>query len=59
MLPSSVHECIIIPADETISYQKLADMVTEINVNAVSAEECLSDHVYLYERGEGVLKIAA
>ncbi len=59
VLPSSVHECIIIPADETISYQKLADMVTEINVNAVSAEECLSDHVYLYERGEGVLKIAA
>ena len=59
VLPSSVHECIIIPADETVSYQELADMVTEINVDAVSIEERLSDHVYLYERKVGTLRIAA
>ena len=58
VLPSSLHESIIIPADGSVSYQKLADMVTDINVNVVSAEERLSDHVYLYEREEGVLKIA-
>ena len=59
VLPSSVHESIIIPADGSVSYQKLADMVTDINVNVVSAEERLSDYVYLFEREEGVLKIAA
>ena len=59
VLPSSVHECIIIPADETVSYQELADMVTEINVDAVSIEERLSDHVYLYERKVGTLRIVA
>ena len=57
--PSSLHESIILPADGSVSYQELADMVTDINVNVVSVEERLSDHVYLYEREEGVLKIAA
>ena len=46
-------------SDGSVSYQELADMVTDINVNVVSVEERLSDHVYLYEREEGVLKIAA
>ncbi len=59
VLPSSVHECIIIPADETVPYRKLADMVTEINADAVSIEERLSDHIYLYERKAGTLRIAA
>ncbi|MCI9665308.1 MAG: hypothetical protein HFI46_15865 [Lachnospiraceae bacterium] len=59
VLPSSLHESIILPADGSVSYQELADMVTDINVNVVSVEERLSDHVYLYEREEGVLKIAA
>lgn len=59
VLPSSVHESIIIPADGAASYQELADMVTDINVSVVSIEERLSDHVYLYEREEGILKIAA
>lgn len=58
VLPSSLHESIIIPADGSVSYQELADMVTEINRNEVSIVERLSDHVYLYERGEGVLRIA-
>lgn len=59
MLPSSLHECIILPADGTLSYQKLADMVAGVNINAVSIEERLSDHVYLYGREEGALRIAA
>lgn len=59
VLPSSLHECIILPADGTLSYQKLADMVADVNINAVSIEERLSDHVYLYGREEGALRIAA
>ena len=34
-------------------------MVTDINMNVVSIEERLSDHVCLYERKEGVLRIVA
>ena len=59
VLPSSVHESIIIPADVSAAYQELAEMVTDINRNVVSIEERLSDHVYLYERKEGVLRIIA
>lgn len=59
VLPSSLHECIILPAGEAVSYQELADMVAGVNINAVSIEERLSDHVYLYEHKEGLLRIAA
>ncbi len=59
VLPSSLHESIIIPADVSVAYQELAEMVTDINRNVVSVEERLSDHVYLYEREEGILRIAA
>ncbi len=59
VLPSSLHESIIIPADGSVSYQELADIVTDINRNMVSIVERLSDHVYLYEREKGVLRIAA
>lgn len=59
VLPSSLHESIILPVDGRISYQELADIVTDINRNVVSIVERLSDHVYLYERKEGALRIAA
>ena len=59
VLPSSLHESIIIPADGSVSYQELADIVTDINRKMVSIVERLSDHVYLYERKEGTLRIAA
>lgn len=59
VLPSSIHESVIIPADEKISYSELAVMVYEINRTQVDVEERLSDHVYLYERDKGTLKIAA
>ena len=59
VLPSSLHESIIIPADVSVAYQELAEMVTDINRNVVSIEERLSDHVYLSGRKEGVLRIVA
>lgn len=59
VLPSSVHESIIIPAEGAASYQELSAIVEGVNRDAVSMEEMLSDHVYLYDRNEGVLKIAA
>lgn len=59
VLPSSLHESIIVPADGSVSYQELASIVQCVNVESVAMEERLSAHVYLYERKEGALRIAA
>ncbi len=58
VLPSSVHESIIVPADGRVPYEKLAAIVQEINSEQVAEQERLSDHVYLYEREESALRIA-
>lgn len=59
LLPSSVHEIIVLAPDYKTGYGELAEMVKEVNTEEVSAEEYLSDHVYVYDRSEELLKIAA
>ena len=59
VLPSSVHETIILPPKEEAEYGRLADMVREANDTQVDVEERLSDHVYVYSRDEEMLKIVA
>lgn len=59
LLPSSVHEVIIIPDHKSKGYEPLADMVKEINADMVLPEERLSDHVYVYDKNRGALRIAA
>lgn len=48
ILPSSVHEVIITRWDNGADYDKMAEMVKEINQIEVLPEEILSDSVYLY-----------
>lgn len=50
ILPSSIHECIIVPASGKHSQKVLCEMVTEINEEQVEETEVLSDHVYFYDR---------
>lgn len=50
ILPSSIHEIIIIPAEDNSRYQELSDMVSNINASQLAYEEILSDHVYFYSR---------
>ncbi len=50
ILPSSVHECIIIPKKLCEMTMGLAKMVREINASVVSAQEVLSDSIYTYSR---------
>lgn len=50
VLPSSIHECIIIPATVSTSAEDLKSMVWEINRTQLRVEEVLSDQVYFYER---------
>lgn len=59
VLPSSVHEVIVLAADDGMKYRDLASIVQEVNAAEVSAEEYLSDHVYVYGKSDGLLKIAA
>lgn len=50
VLPSSVHETIIIPESMAPGKEMLSDMVEEINHTQVDAEEILSDQAYFYDR---------
>ena len=49
ILPSSVHELLVVSKSEGKSYEELQDMVQQINQDIVSPEEILSDHVYEYD----------
>lgn len=53
MIPSSVHEVMIVPADyDGIDIHGLSDMVRYVNRTEVSPEEVLSDHAYHYIDGK-------
>lgn len=55
ILPSSVHEVIVVPKSKAIRSQEFKQMVREINETQVDEEEVLSDNVYFYNRAEEVL----
>lgn len=59
VLPSSVHETIILPPKDATEYEGLAAKVREVNDTQVDVEERLSYHVYVYNRDEEILKIVA
>lgn len=50
ILPSSIHEVILLPANDISAITELSDMVKEINNTEVSEEDILSDHAYYYSR---------
>lgn len=59
VLPSSVHETIVLPPKNETEYGKLAEMVREVNDTQLMEEECLSYHVYVFNRNEDTLQIVA
>ena len=58
VLPSSVHEVIMIPADGTANYHELEQMVQDINRMQVAPDEQLSDHVNRYDAKERIFERA-
>lgn len=50
LLPSSIHEIIIIPAAFADNPNDLHEIVCEVNLTEVAAEEILSDSIYYYDR---------
>lgn len=57
ILPSSIHEVILLPAQGDEDVEGLRRMVCEVNESQVEREEVLSDSVYYYNRKEAVLGI--
>lgn len=49
ILPSSVHECIVVPVDCNIEIDEMKAMVQCVNADAVKPQERLSDNVYCYD----------
>lgn len=50
ILPSSIHECIIMPMGDKAVKEELEGLVRRVNRTQVIREERLSDHVYCYLR---------
>ncbi len=50
ILPSSVHEVILVPLTGEERMESYSDMVREVNRSQVAPEDVLSDHAYYYSR---------
>ena len=50
LIPSSIHEWIIVPKTKEMNYDQLKTMIQDVNTGAVNERDILSDHPYLYER---------
>ena len=57
MIPSSVHELLILPAETLEGWEKVKNMLKEINDTQVEPEEILSYSLYYYDREEGKISI--
>lgn len=58
ILPSSIHEVLLLPDDGDISYDEMSRLVTHINRSEVPEEDRLSNQVYLYSRKTGDITMA-
>lgn len=56
ILPSSLHEVLIVPTDAGMDVSDLEAMVQEVNVTQVSIEDKLSDHVFKYSADAGIFR---
>ena len=50
ILPSSIHEIILVPDDNNMKKETLMEMVKDVNCTQVAPEEVLSNEVYYYSR---------
>ncbi len=58
ILPSSIHELLLVPDDGSKSADELRSMVQEVNATQVSPEEKLTDNVYHYDSKDHVFELA-
>ena len=58
ILPSSIHEAILVPVSVDMPVDYLRSMVVEVNSSEVADNEILSDSVYLYDRDSDQIVLA-
>ena len=58
VLPSSVHEVLVVPDDGSIDRHDLESMVREVNASEVLPKDQLSDNVYHYDSQDKVFELA-
>lgn len=56
LLPSSIHEVIIVPASCSPKKPELDQMIREINETQLEAEDVLTDHAYYYDHTKNILR---
>lgn len=57
IIPSSIHELLIVPDDRQTHPEELRRMIKEVNINCVAAEEVLSNMVYKYSIEKNIIEI--
>ncbi len=57
LIPSSIHEFVILPQDSRVDLDTLTELINSVNEISVSDEEVLSNHPYLYDRSLKCLTI--
>lgn len=59
ILPSSIHELILVPDNGCLNHEMFEEMIGEINEGQVEESERLGNHAYYYSRNEGIIRPAA
>ena len=57
IMPSSVHEVMLIPEDDQTSSEFLQDLLHEANRSSVGLIDLLSDHIYYYDKDKDKIDI--
>ena len=59
IIPSSVHELLLYPANENAIVPEINSMINEVNRNVLNPIDVLSDHAYFYSRELDDISIVA
>jgi len=59
IVPSSIHETLLIPHEEGQSFEALKQMIQEVNETTLEVCDILSDHPYFYSLSEDKISIKA
>jgi hypothetical protein len=57
ILPSSIHEIILVPYEKEITIDTLTEMVKDVNRTQVAGDEVLSDRVYFFSRENNAISM--
>ena len=58
VLPSSIHEILLVPDKGQMEFKELENMVREVNATQVAPDEKLTDNVYHYDSESKVFELA-